>query len=83
MALHLLLLLLLGLRVPGTCLPCRELREREATRGAAPDAGRHRKQITQLASKMRFLSAQLLAMLDDELWRTLATSAARSAARLS
>ena len=32
----------------------------------APDAGRHRKQITQLASKMRFLSAQFVAMLQAD-----------------
>jgi threonine aldolase len=49
----------------------------------APDAGRHRKQITQLASKMRFVSAQLLALLEDDLWRTLGGQANAMARRLA
>ena len=43
-----------------------------------------RKQVTQLASKMRFVAAQFLALLDDDLWLELAGHAnamARRAAR--
>jgi threonine aldolase len=42
-----------------------------------------RKQSMQLASKMRFVSAQLLALLDDELWRRAAGHANAMAARLA
>ncbi|MCB9662910.1 MAG: aminotransferase class V-fold PLP-dependent enzyme [Alphaproteobacteria bacterium] len=49
----------------------------------APDAGRHRKQITQLASKQRFVSAQLLALLEDEAWRGWCLHAHDRAVRLA
>ena len=49
----------------------------------AEEAAYARKQTTQLASKMRFLSAQFLAYLDDELWRTLARQSNAMAARLA
>ncbi|HET6550055.1 MAG TPA: beta-eliminating lyase-related protein [Solirubrobacter sp.] len=42
-----------------------------------------RKQSMQLASKMRFVSAQLLALLDGELWRRVAGHANAMAARLA
>ncbi|MGE0858525.1 MAG: low specificity L-threonine aldolase [Gammaproteobacteria bacterium] len=42
-----------------------------------------RKQSTQLASKMRFLAAQFVAYLEDELWRRLAGQANAMAARLA
>jgi threonine aldolase len=42
-----------------------------------------RKQTLQLASKMRFLAAQLDALLDDELWRRAAGHANAMAARLA
>jgi threonine aldolase len=42
-----------------------------------------RKQSMQLASKMRFVSAQLLALLDGELWRRAAGHANAMAARLA
>lgn len=42
-----------------------------------------RKQTTQLASKMRFVSAQLAALLTDELWLRLATHANAMATRLA
>jgi threonine aldolase len=42
-----------------------------------------RKQQLQLASKMRFLSAQFLALLDDDLWRQSATHANAMAKRLA
>lgn len=48
----------------------------------ARDVGRHRKQITQLASEMRFLSAQFEAVLTDGLWREIATASLRAARRL-
>ncbi len=52
----------------------------------SPDAGGEfkflRKQAMQLASKMRFLSAQLLALYDGELWRENAAHANAMAARL-
>lgn len=41
-----------------------------------------RKQVNQLPSKMRFVSAQLLALLDDDLWIRLAASANSLARRL-
>lgn len=49
----------------------------------APDAGRHRKQVTQLASKQRFVSAQLLALLEGERWRTWCDAANARARRLA
>lgn len=49
----------------------------------AEEAAYARKQTTQLASKMRFLAAQFLAYLEDELWRTLARHSNRMAARLA
>lgn len=49
----------------------------------APDAGRHRKQITQLASKQRYVSAQLLALFEGERWRAWAQVGNASAARLA
>ena len=42
-----------------------------------------RKQGTQLASKMRFVSAQLLRLLDDDLWRAIAGHANAMATRLA
>src|ERR1700744_2153890 len=48
-----------------------------------PDAKYLRKQQLQLASKMRFLSAQFLALLDHNLWRRSATHANAMAARLA
>ncbi len=42
-----------------------------------------RKQSMQLASKMRFVSAQLLALLDDEVWRRAAGNANAMARRLA
>ena len=42
-----------------------------------------RKQSMQLASKMRFVSAQLLALLEDDLWRRAAGHANAMAARLA
>ena len=42
-----------------------------------------RKQSLQLASKMRFLAAQFEALLEDELWRSLAEHANQMAARLA
>jgi threonine aldolase len=50
--------------------------------GLAPHMPYTRKQGLQLASKMRFLSAQFLALLDDELWRQLAKHANAMARRL-
>jgi threonine aldolase len=35
----------------------------------APQAGRHRKQLGQLPSKLRYVSAQLVALLEDDAWR--------------
>lgn len=49
---------------------------------AAARAGYYRKQAMQLASKMRFLAAQLEAMLAGDLWRELAAHANAMAARL-
>lgn len=48
----------------------------------APHLAFTRKQAMQLASKMRFLSAQFLALLEDDLWRELATHANAMARRL-
>jgi threonine aldolase len=42
-----------------------------------------RKQSMQLASKMRFVSAQLLALLDDDVWRRAAGNANAMAVRLA
>ena len=50
--------------------------------GLAPHMAYTRKQGLQLASKMRFLSAQFLALLDDELWRHMAQHANAMARRL-
>ena len=50
--------------------------------GLAPHMPYTRKQGLQLASKMRFLSAQFLALLDDELWRHMAQRANAMARRL-
>ncbi len=51
--------------------------------GLAAAAPFQRKQQMQLASKMRFLSAQFLALLDDDLWLDSARHANRMAARLA
>lgn len=48
-----------------------------------PGMERRRKRGGHLLSKMRYVSAQLLAMLDDDLWLTLATQANRRAAELA
>lgn len=50
---------------------------------AAPGVGRLRKQSLQLVSKARFLSAQLLALFEGELWRENATVANAAARRLA
>lgn len=54
-------------------------------RGGLPSAGllRLRKQSLQLSSKMRFLSAQLEALLEDERWRAAAGHANAMARRLA
>jgi len=52
----------------------------EAAAAAAPF---QRMQLMQLASKMRFLAAQLIALLDDDLWRQNADQANRMARRLA
>ncbi|HCL30322.1 MAG TPA: threonine aldolase, partial [Candidatus Latescibacteria bacterium] len=52
------------------------------TPGLAPSMPYARKQGLQLASKMRFLSAQFLALLTDELWREMAQHANDMARRL-
>jgi len=49
---------------------------------AVPEARYLRKQATQLASKMRFLSAQLIALLEDGLWLRSASRANAMARRL-
>ena len=49
----------------------------------AEDAGYHRKQITQLASKMRFLSCQFSAVLRHNLWRDIARQAMDNANHLA
>ena len=51
--------------------------------GLAPDFLWLRKQGMQLASKQRYLSAQLVALLEGELWRENANHANRMAARLA
>lgn len=49
----------------------------------ALEAAYARKQTTQLASKMRFIAAQFLAYLENDLWRELATKANTMALRLA
>lgn len=49
----------------------------------AADLSYQRKQQMQLASKMRFLSAQFVAMLEDDLWRANATHSNAMASRLA
>jgi threonine aldolase len=51
--------------------------------GLSADAPYLRKQQLQLASKMRYLSAQFLALLDDDLWRRNAGHANQMARRLA
>ncbi len=51
--------------------------------GLGANAPYLRKQQTQLASKMRFISAQLDALLHDDLWRTCASHANAMARRLA
>ncbi|GAB7190450.1 low specificity L-threonine aldolase [Kineococcus sp. NUM-3379] len=51
--------------------------------GAAEGLDRLRKQSLQLASKMRFVSAQLLALFDGDLWLRSARTANERAARLA
>ncbi|WP_345711675.1 threonine aldolase family protein [Kineococcus glutinatus] len=51
--------------------------------GTAEGLERLRKQSLQLASKTRFVAAQLLALLDGDLWRTSAAHANAMAARLA
>ena len=51
--------------------------------GSAPGVGRLRKQSLQLTSKARFVSAQLLALLEGDLWQRNAAAANASAARLA
>ncbi len=52
--------------------------------GLAPDDVKYiRKQGMQLGSKMRFLAAQFLALLETDLWRRNATQANRMASRLA
>lgn len=52
-------------------------------RELATRAGFYRKQTAQLASKMRFLAAQMTALLEDDLWRELAANANAMARRLA
>lgn len=52
-------------------------------RSLAQEAAYARKQATQLASKMRFIAAQFLAYLEDDLWCRLATHANAMATRLA
>jgi threonine aldolase len=63
------------------------LGEAVIVRGRAAEAGATlpflRKQTLQLASKMRYISAQFDAYLEDELWRRTATHANAMAARLA
>jgi threonine aldolase len=54
-----------------------------ATAELAPGFEYLRKQSLQLASKMRFLAAQFEALLEDELWRSLADHSNHMAARLA
>jgi threonine aldolase len=51
--------------------------------GLAAAAPFQRMQLMQLASKMRFLAAQFIALLDDELWLRNASNANRMARRLA
>jgi threonine aldolase len=51
--------------------------------GAAPEIEQVRKSLTQLPSKMRFLSAQLLALYGTDLWSRLAAVANGHAARIA
>jgi threonine aldolase len=51
--------------------------------GLAPDAPFQRKQLMQLASKMRYLAAQFDALLDGQLWRQNARHANQMAQRLA
>jgi threonine aldolase len=53
------------------------------TDAAAPGADYQRKQIMQLASKMRFLAAQVDALMNGELWRRNAEQANATAAELA
>jgi threonine aldolase len=59
----------------------------EAVASFLPDAADHlryiRKQSMQLASKMRFVAAQFIALLSDDLWRRNAEHANRMALRLA
>jgi threonine aldolase len=50
---------------------------------AAPEIEQVRKSLTQLGSKMRFLSAQLLALYGTDLWSRLAATANRHATRIA
>lgn len=54
----------------------------ELTPGACAGLGFSRKYLMQLSSKMRFVSAQLLALYDGELWRENASRANAAARRL-
>jgi threonine aldolase len=49
----------------------------------ARDVGRHRKQITQLPSKMRYVAAQFTALLEGEVWRDAALTSIRAAKALA
>jgi threonine aldolase len=53
------------------------------TEGLANYARFHRKQLMQLSSKMRFLSAQILGLLEDDIWRRNADQANAMARRLA
>jgi threonine aldolase len=53
------------------------------TSGLAADVPYLRKQQTQLASKMRFVAAQFIALLEDDLWRANAAHANAMARRLA
>jgi threonine aldolase len=51
--------------------------------GLADSLAFQRKQAMQLASKLRFVGAQLVALLEDDLWRDLASTANAMARRMS
>ena len=51
--------------------------------GLADGLAFQRKQAMQLASKLRFVGAQLVALLEDDLWRELASTANAMAQRMS
>ena len=51
--------------------------------GLADSLAFQRKQAMQLASKLRFVGAQLVALLEDDLWRELASTANAMARRMS